>query len=342
MAVVRVEAVDYHTAGEPFRIVRSGEGSVPALPGETAGDRREGAMKPGAPIDAIRRLLVHEPRGHRDMYGGFIVPPDPTADGGDTAHFGVVFWHKDGYSTACGHGTMALGAWAVESGLVPAVDGMTTIRIDVPSGRVEAHVRVIDGSVHEVEFVNVLSRSLQIDLPLATSRGEVAVDMAWGGAVYASVDATALGLSISPEHYTELVRVGREIKWALNAHPAAERPEDPRLSGVYGTILWDQPGSDPLHQRNLVVFADGQADRSPCGSGTAARCATLHARGALRAGQRFVNESIVGTTFIAEVNEVEGGEEGVRPRIVGRTSHMASTTFVLDERDELPEGFLLG
>lgn len=342
MAVVRIEAVDYHTAGEPFRIVRSGEGNVPFLPGETVVDRRESAMEPGAPIDAIRKLLVHEPRGHRDMYGGFIVPPNPTVDGADIAHFGVVFWHKDGYSTACGHGTMALGAWALESGLVSATEGVTTVRIDVPSGRVEAHVRVIDGAVHAVEFVNVPSRSLQLDLPLTTSRGEAEVDITWGGAVYASVEASALGLSVTPESYAELVQVGREIKWALNEHPVAQHPDDPRLSGVYGAILWDQPGSDPLHQRNLVVFADGQADRSPCGSGTAARCATLHARGVLRPGKRFVNESIVGTTFIAEVEELGGGEEGVRPRVLGQASHMATSTFVLDERDELPMGFLLG
>lgn len=276
------------------------------------------------------------------MYGGFIVPPNPTVGGVDTAHFGVVFWHKDGYSTACGHGTMALGAWALESGLVPTTEGVTTVRIDVPSGRVEAHVRVIDGLVHAVEFVNVPSRSLQLDLPLATSQGETEADITWGGAVYASVDASTLGLSVTPENYAELVKVGREIKWALNEHPAAQHPDDPRLSGVYGAILWDQPGQDPLHQRNLVVFADGQADRSPCGSGTAAQCATLHARGVLRPGQRFVNESIVGTNFIAEVDEVGGGEEGVRPRILGRTSHMATSTFVLDERDELPVGFLLG
>ena len=156
-------------------------------------------MRPGAPIDRLRRLLVHEPRGHRDMYGGFVVPPDQVGEESQRAHFGVVFWHKDGYSTACGHGTMALGAWAVDSGLVAAGEGVTTVRIDVPSGRVEANVHVSAGRVHQVEFVNVLSHSLERDIEVQTSRGEAMADLAWGGAVYAAVDAAALGLAITPE-----------------------------------------------------------------------------------------------------------------------------------------------
>lgn len=339
MRPLQIDAVDYHTAGEPFRIVRAGHGGVPDLPGRTVADRREGAMAPGAGIDRIRRLLVREPRGHRDMYGGFVVPADPVEGDRPQAHLGVVFWHKDGYSTACGHGTMALGAWAVESGLVPLEEGTATVRIDVPSGRVEARVHVRTGGAMDIEFVNVPSYSLRLDVPLRTSRGDVSVDLSWGGATYAAVDAASLGLSITAADYQDLVAIGREIKWAMNDHPDARHPHDERLSGVYGTILWDRPGSDPLHQRNLVIFADGQADRSPCGSGTAARCATLHARGLLAVGETLRHESIVGTVFTATVEELE---LGVRPRIIGRASATARSTFLLDERDELPEGLTLG
>ncbi|MEO9248769.1 proline racemase family protein [Citricoccus nitrophenolicus] len=341
MARQHIDAVDYHAAGEPFRIVHAGRGAVPDLPGATVADRREAAQAPGAEIDRFRRLLVREPRGHRDMYGGFIVPPNPVQDGDAAAEFGVVFWHQDGYSTACGHGTMALGAWAVETGLVPAPaggNGAVTVRIDVPSGRVEALVRVLDGGVADVEFVNVPSFSLQLDVTVATSRGEVTADLSWGGAVYAEVHAADLGLGIIPDHYAELVAIGREIKWALNDHPAARCAYNERFSGVYGTILFDRSGGDPLHQRNLVVFADGQADRSPCGSGMAARCATLSTRGLLRPGQTLRHDSIIGTTFTATIEELP---DGVRPHIVGRSTHTATTTFVVDDRDELPEGLTL-
>jgi len=202
-----VSTSDYHTAGEPFRIVTR---PPVALPGDSVADRRARAMA-SPEAQGLRQLLCFEPRGHADMYGGFLVPPDD-----DGAHLGVLFWHKDGFSTACGHGTIALGAWAVDTGVVPAPDdGSVDVVVDVPSGRVTARVHRADGRTVAVDFVNVPSYVLARDLPLTTSRGPVAVTLAYGGAVYASLDATAVGLTVDAAHHQELIALGREVKWAL-------------------------------------------------------------------------------------------------------------------------------
>ena len=261
---IEVATTDYHTAGEPFRIVVEG---APEIPGAGVRERRERAASDER-IDAVRRLLCHEPRGHADMYGCFLVPPD---DAG--ADLGVLFWHKDGYSTACGHGTIALGTWAVETGRVAAAEnGETDVVLDVPSGRVTARVRRRDAAVVSATFRNVpayvLARGVRVD----TAHGPVDVDVAYGGAIYASLDATQAGLSVSPGRHTELIALGRQVKAALASSEHARHPSDERLSGIYGTILFEDLGDTPEgpRQRNVTVFADGEVDRSPCGP-TAAR-----------------------------------------------------------------------
>jgi proline racemase/trans-L-3-hydroxyproline dehydratase len=319
-----ITATDYHTAGEPFRIVTGG---VPAIEGATVRERRERAAA-SAEVDAVRRLLCHEPRGHADMYGCFLVPPDD-----EDADLGVLFWHKDGYSTACGHGTIALGAWAVESGLVEApADGETPIAIDVPSGRVVAAVRTRGGAVESVEFLNVPSYVVARDVPAAG----VSVDVAYGGALYASVPAERLGLRVSPEHLTELIAAGRQIKAALAGTDVAVHP-DPRLSGIYGTIIWEEVG--PRHQRNVTIFADGEVDRSPCGSGTSARLALLAADGVLGEGDVLRHDSIVDTTFLAQI--IGETDEGLLTAVEGTAYRTGEHRFVLDGRDPLGAGFVL-
>ncbi|UOQ88864.1 proline racemase family protein [Agromyces endophyticus] len=320
---------DWHTAGEPFRIVED----VPTE-GASVAERRVHAMT-GEP-DRVRRFLCLEPRGHDDMYGGFITPPDD-----DGAHFGVLFWHKDGFSTACGHGTMALGAWAVATGWVAAPDdGEAVVVIDVPSGRVEARVQREGGRTTGVVFRNVASRVLARGIPLATSRGDVAVDLVFGGAVYATLPAAALDLEVTPEHTTELIRLGREIKWALNEHPAAQLDDD-RLSGVYGTILVDDLGRTDTGpwQRNVTVFADGEVDRSPCGSGTASRVALLAHTGELADGETLTHDSIIGTRFLARV--ASRTDDGVIPEVTGQAYRVGRCEFELDPADPLADGFSL-
>ncbi|WP_293695386.1 proline racemase family protein [uncultured Agrococcus sp.] len=327
---MRITTEDWHTAGEPFRIVRDVE-----TRGTTVAERRVNAMD--GPVDELRRFLCLEPRGHDDMYGGFVTPPDD-----DGADLGVLFWHKDGFSTACGHGSMALGAWAVEHGLVDApYDGEATVTIDVPSGRVQATVHREEGRTTSVTFRNVASRMLRFGIPLETSRGSVTVDLVFAGAVYATLPASAVGLAVVPEQTSELIAIGREIKWALNEHPDAQLA-DARLSGVYGTILFDDLGDLPTgpHQRNITVFADGEVDRSPCGSGTATRTTLLHATGRLAADEVLTHDSIIGTRFTARV-AAEHEDGSITPEVTGTPYRVGSSTFERDEHDPLNIGFSL-
>ncbi len=320
-----VRTVDYHTAGEPFRIVVSDVGEIA---GATVGARRETAAVTER-IDRVRRLLCHEPRGHADMYGCFLVPPDD-----EGAHFGAVFWHKDGYSTACGHGTIALGVWAVESGRVAAPDdGQVEVVIDVPSGRVSARVSCVAGAVEEVAFVNVPAR--------VTARGvragDVEADVAWGGAFYAFVPAAAFGLRVTAEDLPALIVAGRAVKAALDGAPVSRHPHDDRLSGIYGTVLTERVG--PRHHRNVAIFADGEVDRSPTGSATSARTALLLADGEIGVGDVWRNDSIVGTSFTAQpIGEVA---EGVLTEVSGTAFRIGEHRFMLDPRDPLGTGFVL-
>ena len=322
---MEIAATDYHTAGEPFRIVE--EGSV-EIPGRSVLGRREHASS-SDDVDRVRRLLCNEPRGHADMYGGFVVPPDD-----DGADLGVLFWHKDGYSTACGHGTIALGTWAVESGRVEApADGEVDVRIDVPSGRVVARVACRAGAVERVAFRNVPSYVIA----RGVAAGDVRVDVAYGGAIYAFVPAAELGIPISAEVLPELVRAGREIKAALEGSAVAVHRDDPRLSGVYGIVIHEELG--PGHHRNVVVFADGEVDRSPTGSATSARTALLADDGALDDGASWRNDSIIGTSFRACV--VGRVPSGVVTEVEGRAFRTGEHRFVLDPRDDLGTGFVL-
>lgn len=332
-----VLALDYHTAGEPFRIV---VGGAPEIEGETVAERRVQAQNSPA-IDKYRALLCREPRGHADMYGCFIVPADD-----QQADFGALFWHNDGYSTACGHGTIALGVWAVQTGRVDAApDGVTPVTIDVPSGRVVAHVRQDAGTVTGVVFENVASYPVARSVGVDTSVGRVFVDLAFGGALYACVEASELGLEVTPEHCAELTKIGREVKWALNDSELARHRDDDRLSGVYGTIIFDDLGDTATgpHQRNVTVFADGRVDRSPCGSGTAARLALLADSGRLGPNQVLTHDSIIGTRFIGRAREVSGGDgrHAVIPEVEGMAYKTGEHTFALEAGDPLDTGFLL-
>jgi proline racemase len=346
--VVELESyacTDYHTGGEPFRIVEN-------LPVEPAGAdvpaKRVSAIA-SPEIQRIREILCFEPRGHADMYGGFLVEPEAGAD------LGVLFWHKDGFSTACGHGTIALGAWAIESGRIAAdPSGVTDVVIDVPSGRVTARVHTQgEARVTHVDFINVPSYVLAQDVEVDTSRGILRVDVVHGGAIYAHLDAASVGLTVTPDNVAELTAIGREIKWALNDHPAARHPLDDRLSGIYGTIIVEDLGPVPegidadVYQRNVTVFADGEVDRSPCGSGTSSRVAALIARGVLGPGERLLHESIVGSRFMARAVDTGRLElpgamiPTVTPQVTGTAYLTGRHEFFVDPRDALVPGFVL-
>ncbi|WP_329462548.1 proline racemase family protein [Streptomyces sp. NBC_01431] len=341
-APVVVRAVDFHTAGEPFRIVADG---LPPAPGDTVAERwatvigaggAPNAPRPG-PLDDVRRLLVQEPRGHAGMYGGFVVPPDD-----DGAHFGVLFWHKDGYSTACGHGTIALGAWAVATGRVLAPDdGTAEVRIDVPSGRVTARVHRAGARTTAVTFRGVPARVTARKLPVTTSRGAAEVSVAHAGACYVSLAAAELDLDVSRTSLPQLTDLAREIREELTGHRATVDPAIPLLAGVYGVIFHEALADTSAgpNQRSVTVFADGQIDRSPCGSGTAARLALLAEDGAIGPGDELRHESVTGTVFTGRV--LSRSARGTVTEVTGATHRTGEHTFVLDPYDELATGFLL-
>jgi proline racemase len=336
--VREIRTIDYHTAGEPFRIVAK---PPVEIVGDSVANRRVYAMA-SPEVDELRKLLCFEPRGHADMYGCFITPPD-----NDEADFGVLFWHKDGFSTACGHGTIALGVWAIESGKV-AIDpsGVTDVVIDVPSGRVTARVHTKGSVIESVDFVNVASYHMHSDISVDTSLGALTVDVSFGGAIYAQLDVAQIGLSVTPKHYGEIIAIGREIKWALNDSEYAVHPTDPRLSGIYGTIVYEElaPEADGFkRQRNATIFADGEVDRSPCGSGTCARLATLIEKKLLTIGEVLKHDSIVGSQFlgVAKSQVTSDGYDAILPQVTGMAYKTGESVFTVDPRDPLTPGFVL-
>src|SRR5262245_49620201 len=312
---MEIRTVDYHTAGEPFRIVTGG---VEPPRGPTILEKRRDAAER---LDHVRRLLVHEPRGHADMYGCHVVEPNDS-----DADLGVVFFHNAGYSTACGHGTIALVTWAIETGLVPGPE----VVVDVPSGRLPTVARIEDGRVLSVRFRNVPAFVHGRRLEAAGRE----VDVAFGGAFYASVQER-----VEPAELPRLIELGRAIKADLESSHAIVHSAEPELRDVYGVIFWQEEGTAPMTQRNVTVFADGEVDRSPCGSGTSARLALLHDEGRLAVGEPLRHLSVVGSEFTGRV--VEETPEGVVTEVEGSAHLTGRHEFVLDPDDELGEGFLL-
>jgi proline racemase len=318
-----VRTVDYHTAGEPFRIVTDG---VESLQGATILDKRRDALNR---LDPVRRLLVHEPRGHADMYGCFVVEPND-AD----ADLGVVFFHNAGYSTACGHGTIAFVTWALDEGIVERREGENHVVVDVPSGRLDTWAKVENGRVRSVRFRNVPSFVWAEGVELA----DHTVDVAFGGAFYASLEE-----HVAPSELPRLIELGRALKREVEAWQEVVHPLEPELRDVYGVVFWQEEGEDPLTQRNVTVFADGEVDRSPCGSGTSARLALLDRQGRLSRGEELWHRSVIGTEFRARVvGDAEiAGIPAVITEVEGSAYRTGEHAFMLDPNDPLGEGFLL-
>jgi trans-L-3-hydroxyproline dehydratase len=329
----RVIVVDSHAGGEPFRVVISG---VPEPEGETVLDRRRYAE---SHLDHLRRILMWEPRGHADMYGGII--GSPTTESSDLS---VLFIHNQGFSTMCGHGIIALTKVALETGILTITEPETTIAIDTPAGQVVATASVFGGVVRGVRFRNVPSFVLELDARVEVpGLGEVGYDLAFGGAFYAYVDVAAVGLTCTPADASGLIEMGRLIKKAVNASREIRHPVEDDLSFLYG-VIFVGPAEDPAHHsRNVCVFAEGELDRSPTGTGVSGRLAIHHARGDVEVGETIVVESIVGSTFTGTVAEVTefSGYPAVIPEIGGEAHILGRSEYWIDPEDRLGDGFLL-
>jgi proline racemase len=330
----RISSIDAHTAGEPLRIITSG---FPDLPGDTILEKRQYARQHH---DDLRRTLMWEPRGHADMYGCILTPP--TTPDGDV---GVLFMHNEGFSTMCGHGIIGLVKVGIDTGYFPMTGPQTVIRIDTPAGRVTATAHVRDGRTERVTFHNVPSFVLAADQTVdVAGLGSVHYDLASGGAFYAYTDADVLGLALTPNNQRQIIDVGMRIKRAVMASYDIVHPDgQPDLNFLYGTIFVSMTQGGANHSRNVCVFAEGEVDRSPTGTGVSGRLAIHHMRGELAPGQVITIESILGTCFTGQVIEETrvGNIAAIIPE-VGGTAHITGRhEFLIDPDDPLSGGFML-
>jgi proline racemase len=330
---LRLTTIDAHAAGEPLRVVTGG---CPEILGDTMLARRRYARET---LDHLRTALLWEPRGHADMYGALLTPPvSPGAD------VGVLFMHNEGYSTMCGHGIIALVTVMLETGLVPMRWPETLVTIDTPAGPVHARAQIAGGRVQQVRFRNVPAFVVALDETVdVAGLGRLRYDLAFGGAFYAFVAASAVGLQCAPRDLAALVDAGTRIKAAIAAARRIVHPVDEDLGFLYGTIFVGPPAAPEAHSRHVCVFADGEVDRSPTGTGVSARLALLHARGELALDQTIVVESVIGTTFTGRIVETTtvGPYAAVVPEVGGRAFITGRHEFLVDPHDPLGRGFLL-
>lgn len=327
-----IDIIDAHTAGEPLRVIVSG---VAMPPGKTVLDRRRWAR---THLDRLRTALMWEPRGHADMYGCLLMPP-VRAD----SDFAVLFMHNDGWSTMCGHGIIAVVTVAIDAGLIDADEEETRVRIDTPAGLIEAVARVVNGRTASVRFRNVPSFVVALERQIfVPGVGDVTYDLAFGGAFYAYVDAAALGLRCTAEFSRDLIDVGRSIKRAIAGSEAIVHPAEEDLGFLYGTIFV-APAESGAHSRHVCIFADGELDRSPTGTGVSGRLAILASRKELGLEQPVAIESILGTRFTGRIvgNAVCGPYAAVLPEVEGSAFITGRQTVVIDPGDPLQGGFLL-
>jgi proline racemase len=323
---LRISTVDMHTGGEPLRIVTEG---LPELEGRTVLEKRRCFRER---FDHLRTGLMFEPRGHADMYGAVLTR---SAD----ADFDVFFLHNEGYSTMCGHAIIALTRYVIEAGLVDKSD----VSFNVPAGRIEARAHRAGAHILHTSFCNVPSFVYRRDEELHIDGfGKVRFDVAYGGAFYALVDAPALGLELGSAHYARLIDAGRRIKRAVIEALPVEHPFERDLSFLYGTIFVGPPHDPDHHSRNVCVFADGEVDRSPTGSGVSARAALHHARGELAANETITIESILGSTMTVRIAATTtfGPYDAVIPEVAGTAHFTGRHEFWFDREDPLAHGFI--
>jgi proline racemase len=330
-----IRTIDAHTAGEPLRLIVDG---FPPIDGQTMLEKREWLREN---CDHLRTAVMHEPRGHADMYGALLTEPERS-----DSDAGVLFMHNEGYSTMCGHGIIAVVTIALERGLI--VPRMANeIVLDSPAGPIHATATTTarDGRarVTGVSFRNVPSFVLHGGLTVRLGGRDVRADVAFGGAFYAIVDSESAGIPLVPSRLPELRRAGMEIKHAIDSAVPVVHPDEPLLSGIYGTIFTGPPASASADLRNVTIFADAEVDRSPCGTGTCAVMAVLAAMGLMGPEQTFTHESLIRTQFRGRIeSETMVGElPAIVPRLEGEAFITGENSFVIDPADPLRYGFRL-
>lgn len=329
---LKIKTIDLHTGGEPLRVFTSG---LPEIKGNTILEKRRYFRDN---YDYIRTGTMWEPRGHADMYGAIIT--EATTEDGD---FGTFFLHNEGYSTMCGHAMIALITLVLDTGMIVRKENNPIIRIDAPPGQITCQAFRKNGKVERVAFKNVPSfmsmKNQVVDVP---EIGNVKFDLAYGGAFYAYVQADDLGLSLDESDYNKLIDYGRKIKYAVMSQFEAKHPFEEDLSFLYGTIFIGKAKNPKHHSRNVCIFAEGEVDRSPTGSGVSARAAIHFAKGELKLNEEITIESILGSTMTVKVIEsCEYGEhQSIIPEVSGTASIIGQNEFYFDPNDPLKDGFI--
>lgn len=333
---LEIKTIDMHTGGEPLRVIVNG---FPELKGSSVLEYRRYCKENH---DDLRTALMFEPRGHADMYGCILVPPND-----DEADFGILFLHNEGYSTMCGHAIIAISTLAVKMGWIQVKEGENILKIDAPCGRITSYANVCDNEVIGVRFHCVPSFVVGINRKINVSGlGEVIYDLAYGGAFYAYVDLKKnnLNLDLSPDSYQDLIAQGMAIKHAvMNQDPEIMHPFEDDLSFLYGTIFIDDSPKPTIDSRNVCIFAEGEVDRCPTGSGVSGRMAIHWARKELELNQAMAIESITGSVFKGSiVSEMDYGTfKAVIPQVEGTAHITGKHTFVIDPKDPMKKGFFL-
>lgn len=328
-----IHAVDSHTMGEPTRIV---VGGVPNIPGKTMAEKKEYLQ---SEMDNVRTAIMLEPRGHNDMFGSILTAPvNPEAD------FGIIFMDGGGYLNMCGHGSIGAITVAIETGMVEAVEPVTHVKMDTPAGLISAEAKVQNGKVKEVSIVNVpaflYKENVSVEVP---GIGEVKFDISFGGSFFAIVNAKQLGYTIEPKNTNKLTEIALQLRDIINENIEIQHPTLSHIKTVDLVEIFDSPTHPEANYKNVVIFGQGQVDRSPCGTGTSAKLATLYSKGELKEGEVFVYESILGTLFKGRI--VGTGKVAdfttVTPEITGSAFITGFNHFVIDEEDPVKYGFLL-
>ena len=333
-----ISVIDTHTAGEAARLVTAG---IPKIPGKDMVEKKQYFIEY---LDDVRKSVMFEPRGHQDMFGAFLLPPTK-----EEADFGLVFMDTGGYLNMCGHNTIAAVTAAVETGMVDVEEGATEkeVVVETPAGLIYATAKLKDNGtkVKEVSFRNVESFLYKRDVELDVEGvGHVKFDISFGGSFFCIISADQLGLEVKPENASKLKEAGLKIRDAINANIEIQHPTLAHIKTVDLVEIYDKPSHPEATFKNVVVFGDGNIDRSPCGTGTSAKLATLYAKGELKPGEPFVYESILGTLFKGRIVEERklADFDAIIPEITGSGYILGFSNYVYDPDDSLTYGFLLG
>lgn len=327
-----IKTIESHTGGEPLRVIIDG---LPDIEGETILEKRRYFKENH---DNLRRALMLEPRGHADMYGAIPVEPEK-----EESDLGVLFTHNEGYSTMCGHGIIALTTVLFETGILDLDTEQPKVQMDTPAGPVVARAKTNDDSVESVVFENVPSFAYALDRSVEVPGvGEITYDVGFGGAFYAYCDATEAGVGLDTDDVNDLIRIGKAIKRAVSEDLHIEHPHHEEMSFLYGTIFTGSP-KENADIRNVCVFADGEVDRSPTGTGVSGHLALRAARSQLDQGEPLTVESVVGSTFTGRIRDRTsyGNYEAVIPEVQGSAHIVGRNEFLIDPDDPFADGFVL-